>query len=118
MSSSAPDAAGWIEACNLERLVPGDVLRFEHAGQTYAIYRTQIGQLFASDGFCTHGRRAAGGRLSARDVHRVPEAQRPLRHPRRRRAPAAASRRPLRMYEVREKSGKVLLQILTAPPPA
>ena len=56
MSSAVPDAAGWIEACDLDALVPGDVLRFEHAGQTYAIYRTQIGQLFASDGFCTHGR--------------------------------------------------------------
>ena len=63
-SAASPDAEGWVEACDLGLLVPGDVLRFEHAGHTYAIYRTQIGQLFASDGFCTHGeRRSSDGFL-------------------------------------------------------
>jgi len=117
MSSAVPDAAGWIEACDLAALVPGDVLRFEHAGQTYAIYRTQIGQLFASDGFCTHGRAPLAdgflqgtciecpkhnGRFDVRDgsVRRPPP------------------RRSLKMYEVREKDGKVLVRIPTSPPPA
>ena len=55
-SEASPDAAGWVEACGLDLLMPGDVLRFEHAGKSYVIYRTAIGQLFATDGVCTHGR--------------------------------------------------------------
>ena len=50
-----PDAAGWIEACDLGRSCRGMCCASSTAGQTYAIYRTQIGQLFATDGFCTHG---------------------------------------------------------------
>jgi Na+-transporting NADH:ubiquinone oxidoreductase subunit F len=59
MSSAEPDAAGWIEVCDLDVLMPGDVLRFEHAGQTCAIYRTQIGQLFASDASAPMGGRCS-----------------------------------------------------------
>ena len=113
MSSAEPDAAGWIEACDLDALMPGDVLRFEHAGQTYAIYRTQIGQLFASDGFCTHGRAPlADGFLQGTCIECPKHNGRfDIRDGSVRRPPP---RRPLKMYEVREKGGKVLLKI----PPA
>jgi MocE subfamily Rieske [2Fe-2S] domain protein len=117
LSGTAPDAAGWIEVCNLDALVPGDVLRFEHAGQTYAIYRTQIGQLFASDGFCTHGRAAlADGFLQGTCIECPKHNGRfDIRDGSVRRPPP---RRPLKMYEVREKGGKVWMKILTSPPPA
>ncbi len=98
-------------------IMPGDVLRFEHAGQTYAIYRTQIGQLFASDGFCSHGRAPlADGFLQGTCIECPKHNGRfDIRDGSVRRPPP---RRPLKMYEVREKGGKVLLKILTAPPPA
>lgn len=117
LSGTVPDAAGWIAVCDLDALVPGDVLRFEHAGQTYAIYRTQIGQLFASDGFCTHGRAAlADGFLHGTCIECPKHNGRfDIRDGAVRRPPP---RRPLKMYEVREKGGKVLVRILTAPPPA
>ncbi|MCS7061049.1 MAG: fatty acid desaturase [Anaerolineae bacterium] len=54
-SDAAPNAEGWVDVCDLGQLLPGEALRFEHQGNSYAIYRTQIGQLFASDGKCTHG---------------------------------------------------------------
>jgi MocE subfamily Rieske [2Fe-2S] domain protein len=117
MSSAVPDAAGWIAVCDLDALVPGDVLRFEHAGQTYAIYRTQIGQLFASDGFCTHGRAPlADGFLQGTCIECPKHNGRfDIRDGSVRRPPP---RRPLKMYEVREKGGKVLVRIPTSPPPA
>jgi len=109
-SAARPDAEGWVEACDLGLLVPGDVLRFEHAGKSYAIYRTQIGQLFASDSLCTHAKAQLtdgflqgtciecpkhNGRFDVRDgsVRRPPP------------------RLPLRTYEVRERSGRVLLKV-------
>ena len=99
--------------CDLSLLLPGDVLRFEHGGSTYAIYRTQIGQLFATDGFCTHGRAHLSdgflqgtciectkhnGRFEIRDgsVLRPPP------------------RQPLRTYQARERDGKVLLNVAAA----
>ena len=54
-SATESDAAGWVEVCDLGLLVPGDVLRFEHGGKTYAIYRTALGQLFSTAGICNHG---------------------------------------------------------------
>ena len=31
------------------------MLRFDHHGQTFAVYRTAEGNLYATDGMCTHG---------------------------------------------------------------
>jgi MocE subfamily Rieske [2Fe-2S] domain protein len=47
---------GWVEVCVSGFLKPEDVLRFDHEGKTYALYRTLDGRLFATDGLCTHGR--------------------------------------------------------------
>ena len=47
---------GWVEVCVGGFLRPEDVVRFDHEGRTYAIYRAADGKLFATDGLCTHGR--------------------------------------------------------------
>ena len=54
-SHASPDAAGWIEACAAADLKAADVIRFDHGKKTYALYRTQEGALYATDGLCTHG---------------------------------------------------------------
>lgn len=46
---------GWIEICASGFLRKEDVLRFDHEGKTYAVYRAEDGKLYASDGLCTHG---------------------------------------------------------------
>jgi Na+-transporting NADH:ubiquinone oxidoreductase subunit F len=46
---------GWIEVCAAGNLGKEDVVRFDHAGRTYAIYRTSDGNVYATDGICTHG---------------------------------------------------------------
>lgn len=51
----APDAAGWIEVCAVVDLRKEDVLRFDFGRKTFALYRDAHGQLFATDGICTHG---------------------------------------------------------------
>ena len=47
---------GWLEVCASSFLKPEDVIRFDHEEQTYAIYRTAEGALYATDGQCTHGK--------------------------------------------------------------
>ncbi len=44
----------WIEACRVDELAAGDVIRFDHGGRTYAVYRTGDDRFFATDGLCTH----------------------------------------------------------------
>jgi 3-phenylpropionate/trans-cinnamate dioxygenase ferredoxin subunit len=43
----------WIDAVALGDIEDEDVMRFDHAGRTYAIYRVD-GDVYASDGLCTH----------------------------------------------------------------
>lgn len=44
----------WIDVCAVEDIDAEDVMRFDHAGATYAIYRAPDGEFFATDGLCTH----------------------------------------------------------------
>lgn len=61
---AAPAArAGWIEAGDAARLGPGEVIRFDHAGRTFALYQTSGGGYHASDGICTHGKTHLAGGL-------------------------------------------------------
>jgi 3-phenylpropionate/trans-cinnamate dioxygenase ferredoxin component len=43
----------WIEVAALDDIDDEDVMRFDHAGKTYAVYRYQ-NKVYASDGLCTH----------------------------------------------------------------
>ena len=111
ITSQVPaDADGWVAVCELDALLPGDAVRFEHGGNTYALYRTSIGQLYASDEKCTHGNGSLAdgflqglciecpkhnGRFDVRDgsVMRPPP------------------KVPIQTHTVREKGGKVLLKV-------
>ncbi|KAB2866367.1 MAG: Rieske 2Fe-2S domain-containing protein [Bauldia sp.] len=44
----------WIEACAVDAVEPEDVIRFDHGGRTFAIYRSPDEEFFATDGICTH----------------------------------------------------------------
>ena len=56
LTSAAPASAdGWIEACDAALLGREDVIRFDHAKRTYALYQTAAGHYHATDGICTHG---------------------------------------------------------------
>lgn len=43
----------WINACAFDDIDDEDVRRFDHAGQTYAVYRVED-KVYATDGLCTH----------------------------------------------------------------
>jgi 3-phenylpropionate/trans-cinnamate dioxygenase ferredoxin subunit len=46
--------ANWIEACAAEDVDAEDVIRFDHGGRTFAIYRSPDDDYYATDGLCTH----------------------------------------------------------------
>jgi len=46
--------ANWIEACSTDAIDEEDVIRFDHAGRTFAIYRSPENTFHATDGLCTH----------------------------------------------------------------
>ncbi len=46
--------AQWIAACAAGDIDEEDVMRFDHGGKTYAIYRSPDDKYYATDGICTH----------------------------------------------------------------
>lgn len=46
--------AQWVNACSADDIETEDVVRFDHGGKTYAIYRSPGDEFFATDGLCTH----------------------------------------------------------------
>ncbi|MDF2982339.1 MAG: putative Rieske-like ferredoxin [Devosia sp.] len=46
--------AEWIRACGVDDIDTEDVVRFDHGGRTFAIYRSPDDKFYATDGLCTH----------------------------------------------------------------
>ena len=44
----------WLLACRAEDVELEDVIRFDHAGQTYAVYRSPDDSFHCTAGYCTH----------------------------------------------------------------
>ena len=44
----------WIRACATDDIEPEDLIRFDHGGATYAIYRSPDDRFYATAGRCTH----------------------------------------------------------------
>ena len=54
MTAQPQRSERWIEACDAGEIEPEDVIRFDHQGREYAIYRSPSDEYFATDGICTH----------------------------------------------------------------
>jgi Na+-transporting NADH:ubiquinone oxidoreductase subunit F len=54
-SNMAPDDRGWSMIGASALLDKEDVIRFNHFDKTFAVYRDNEGNLYATDGICTHG---------------------------------------------------------------
>ena len=46
--------SGWITACKIADIEAEGVVRFDHDGKTYAIFRSAQDEVFCTDGLCTH----------------------------------------------------------------
>lgn len=44
----------WVDACAVNEIDEEDVIRFDHAGKSLALYRLENNRYFATSGHCTH----------------------------------------------------------------
>ena len=102
--------AQWIEACGKDDIDEEDVMRFDHGGKTYAIYRSPDDEYFASEGLCTHEKVHLADGLVMDYVIECPKhnGQFDYRTGEAVRAPVCVN---LGTYPVRVEAGKVLIQI-------
>jgi len=63
----------WIEVCETDEIDAEDVMRFDHGGQTFAIYRAPDGVFYATDGLCTHEKVHLADGLVMGDVIECPK---------------------------------------------
>ncbi|KMZ12273.1 Ferredoxin [Candidatus Burkholderia humilis] len=46
--------AQWIRVCATDDIDQEDVMRFDHAGRTFAVYRNPDDKYYCTDDLCTH----------------------------------------------------------------
>lgn len=44
----------WIEVCRVGAIDEEDVIKFDHGGRTFAVFRAPDDRYYATDGLCTH----------------------------------------------------------------
>ena len=46
--------SNWVDVCASNEIDEEDVIRFDHEGRTFAVYRSPDDSYHATDGLCTH----------------------------------------------------------------
>lgn len=104
---------GWVEIGASSFLKKEEVIRFDHDQKTFAIYRTADGELYATEGICTHSNaHLADGFVSGNLIECA-------KHNGRFDVTDGSPKRPpvcvaLRTYQVREHDGKIFLDLNSA----
>ena len=101
---------GWVRACAEDDVEPEDVIRFDHAGRTFAIYRTEADAFYATDGLCTHEAVHLADGLVMGTIIECPKhnGRFDLRSGEAKGAPACVN---LATYPVRREGGAVFIQL-------
>jgi len=66
-------AESWIAACRADDVEEEDVIRFDHGGRTFAVYRSPEDEYYATDGLCTHERFHLADGLVMDDIIECPK---------------------------------------------
>ena len=100
----------WVEACATGDVDEEDVMRFDHGGRTFAIYRSPDDRFFATDGLCTHEKVHLADGLVMDDIIECPKHNGRFNY-----KTGAARGAPvcvdLKTYPVKVEAGKVLIQV-------
>ena len=102
--------ADWIDACGTDDIDQEDVIRFDHGGRTFALYRSPDDEFYCTDGLCTHEQVHLSGGLVMDSVIECPKhnGQFDYRTGEAMRAPVCVD---LRTYPTRVEGGRVLIEI-------
>lgn len=101
---------GWVEVCVTDDIDEEDVISVEHAGRTFAVYRSPENTFHATDALCTHERAELADGLVMGDVIECPKHNGRFNYKtgEARRAPA---RENLCVYPVRTEAGRVFIRL-------
>ena len=101
---------GWIKACDAGDIEKEDVIRFDYEDRTFAIYRTQDNNFYATDGLCTHGKVHLADGLVMDNIIECPKhnGQFDLTSGRAKRIPACID---LRIYPVKVEDDQVFIEL-------
>ncbi|WP_131113458.1 MocE family 2Fe-2S type ferredoxin [Lichenihabitans psoromatis] len=102
--------ADWVDACAAGDIDEEDVIRWDHAGRTFAIYRSPDDEYFATDGLCTHERIHLAEGLVMDDIIECPKHNGRFNYKTglAKGAPVCIN---LQTYAVRVEAGRVLVQV-------
>ena len=102
--------ANWINVCDRNEIDEEDVMRWDHGGKTYAIYRSPDDEFFATDGLCSHENVHLAGGLVMDYVIECPKhnGQFDYRTGEAKRAPACVN---LRTYPVKVDGDQVMIDV-------
>ena len=100
----------WVEVCGADDIAQEDVMRFDHAGRTFAVYRSPDDEFYATDGLCTHEKIHLADGLVMDNIIECPKhnGRFDYRTGEAKGAPVCIN---LRTYPVRVDGGKVLIDI-------
>ena len=65
--------AQWIDVCAKDDIEAEDVMRFDHEGRTFAVFRSPDDEFFATDGLCTHEKVHLAGGLVMDEIIECPK---------------------------------------------
>ena len=100
----------WIAACAVDDVDEEDVIRFDHDGRVFAIYRSPENAFFATEGLCTHERISLADGLVMDDIIECPKHNGRFNYKtgEAQGAPVCVN---LRIYPVKVEGGTVLVQV-------
>jgi 3-phenylpropionate/trans-cinnamate dioxygenase ferredoxin component len=100
----------WTEACAADEIDAEDVVRFDHDGLVFAIYRSADDEYFATDGICTHERAILADGLVMDEIIECPKHNGRFNYKtgEARGAPVCVN---LKTYPVKVADGKVMIKI-------
>ena len=102
--------SNWVEACAADDIDEEDVIRFDHGGRTFALYRSPDDRYFATDGLCTHEQVHLADGLVMDEIIECPKHNGRFNYKtgEARRAPARVN---LCVYPVRTEAGRVKIKV-------
>lgn len=100
----------WIDVCATDDIDEEDVIRFDHSGRTFAIYRSPDDSFYATDGLCTHEKIHLSDGLVMGDVIECPKHNGRFNYKtgEAKGAPVCVN---LKTYAVKVDGGRVLIQV-------
>jgi 3-phenylpropionate/trans-cinnamate dioxygenase ferredoxin subunit len=100
----------WIQACGADDVDEEDVIRFDHEGRVFAIYRSPDNGYYATDGLCTHEQVSLADGLVMDDIIECPKHNGRFNYKtgEARGAPVCVN---LRTYRVKVENGAVFIEV-------